>query len=74
MSSLEFSFFLLRLHIEYFDAAVFTRNIHKAAALVENSAVSGSEATVKLHLLFDHAHVPDLGDAIAVRRYDAVAL
>jgi hypothetical protein len=74
VSSLEFSFFFLSLDIEYFNAAVFTRNIHKAATLVENSAVSRSEATVKLHFLLNHAHVPDFSDAITVRRHNAVAL
>ena len=74
MSSFKFSFFFLCLHIEYFDAAIFTSNIHETAALVENSTVSRGEATVKLHFLFNHANVPDFSDSITVRGNNAVAL
>ena len=74
MSSLKFSFFLLGLDIEYFDATVFTSNVHKAAALVENSTVSRGEATVELHFLFNHTNIPDFSDSITVRRNNAVTL
>ena len=70
----DFGLSLLGRRVEYFDAPVLGRHINKGATLVEDGGVGGGQPRVELHLLFNHADVPDLSNSVAIRRDDAITL